>query len=486
MGLRQIINCWRKQEIWLKFSEITAVLHTSCVNYPTEDLWYLKKLGMRWCIPDNVRVELNLLLGSPGLYGENARLILQFAQDCGMAGRRADGGKWDLEQLYRHCKRGVKPDTICYGAMLFLFGDLAKQNEFLENAVSLAGHYVLVGTGWDCVIGCSGRIHELSCDQEMLRKSAKAFWSDARVHKVGNTVERNPLEQLRRIYTVKASGTTRYTGLHAAQFRKTGDGGSYGRIFEMSLFEGKLLKVYKKEMALRGEDIGKLNALALHGVSMGHLPLAMPEEMLCWTNEKHENILIGYVMKKLRGSPIRSYCTIGWEAVRDPYDVLRTIARILVELHCRHILVNDLSYNNILVGEDGSVSVVDCDSFQICDYPGGLMTPLYRHPQVSMQNANRCLRQPRYEYFALAVLMFQCVMHADPLPPNLKGSEAMPTWDNMEFPLEWNSISCDKIDKNVFAAWREQDDAFRKVFSDIFHFRTDCSVGALMREMGLV
>ena len=83
MGLRQIINCWRKQEIWLKFSEITAVLHTSCVNYPTEDLWYLKKLGMRWCIPDNVRVELNLLLGSPGLYGENARLILQFAQDCG-------------------------------------------------------------------------------------------------------------------------------------------------------------------------------------------------------------------------------------------------------------------------------------------------------------------------------------------------------------------------------------------------------------------
>lgn len=486
MGLWQILNQWKREDEWLDLSEITVVLHTSCVSYTPDDLRCLETARMRWCIPDNVRVELNMLTDCPDALGENARRILRNAGRFGTPGRCVDGKRiWDLEQLYKGCARKVRPEDICCGAMLFLFGDLAKQNEFLENAVSLPGHYVLAGTNWNCVSGFGNRIQELSTEQERLRKEAAAFWTGKKVTPIGRTATRNPLRKLRRIWTVKGSGRIHLKNLPAGEFHETDKKGNYGELFTASRFSGKLLKVYKKDKALRGNDIAKMNFLTLYGESLAHLPLAMPEELLKWINEQDEEILIGYVMKTLSGRPIRYYCNNGWDELDDPYRALRSTAKILVELHCRHILVNDLSYNNILVDDEGNAGLVDCDSFQITEYPGGQMTEIYRHPGVCVKTCDTCLRQPRYEYFAFAVLMYQCVMHNDPLLIRHADPDVIPSWETREFPLDWNVTGSENVNSGILDAWRGQDEPTRKAFSDIFHFRADYSIGALMRELGL-
>lgn len=488
MGLREILTAWRKQNCWFDSSELTAVLHTSCVNYSPEDLRYLERMGVRWCIPDNVRVELSMLCGCPGNYGSNAAVILRNAERSGLAGRMADGETiWDLERLYRNCAQKVQPDEICYGTMLFLFGDLAKQHEFLEHAVSLPGHYVLVGgdRSWNCVSGWGGRICSLSAEQDTLAQAARNFWSGPRVRPVGNTIGRNPMKELRRIEFFYGNGEYVKEGFHpSGMYRETDMSGTYGNIYTYSQFPGMLLKIYKKDAALRGNDVSKMNALAACARDLRHLAVAMPEWLMLDRDEDH--LLIGYGMKVLRGKPLRYYYHNAWENIREPEEVLRDLARILVELHCRHILVNDLSYNNVLVDESGRVGLVDCDSFQYCDFPGGCITEIYRHPQVCAAECQACLRQPRHEYFAFAILLYQCIMLCDPLLCRGADPDMTPNWENREFPLEWDARHTEKVNCSVLEWWKSQDDAFRRAFADIFHFRADYSIGALMRELGLV
>jgi serine/threonine protein kinase len=87
------------------------------------------------------------------------------------------------------------------------------------------------------------------------------------------------------------------------------------------------------------------------------------------------------------------------------------IAEAFRWLHAIHVRIGDVNPSNILVADDGSVTVIDCDSFQIPGphghqpYPCTVGSPEYTAPEID--DFRRQFRSQDSDNFALAVLLYQ-------------------------------------------------------------------------------
>ena len=87
------------------------------------------------------------------------------------------------------------------------------------------------------------------------------------------------------------------------------------------------------------------------------------------------------------------------------------IAEALRGLHATHVRIGDVNPSNILVDDDGAVTLIDCDSFQIPGPPGRqpypcvVGSPEYTAPEIN--DFQRQFRSQDSDNFALAVLLYQ-------------------------------------------------------------------------------
>ena len=87
------------------------------------------------------------------------------------------------------------------------------------------------------------------------------------------------------------------------------------------------------------------------------------------------------------------------------------IAEAFRQLHTIHVRIGDVNPLNILVSDDGSVMLIDCDSFQIPHPSGGqpypcvVGSPEYTAPEID--DFRRQFRSQDSDNFALAVLLYQ-------------------------------------------------------------------------------
>ena len=87
------------------------------------------------------------------------------------------------------------------------------------------------------------------------------------------------------------------------------------------------------------------------------------------------------------------------------------IAEAFRWLHTIHVRIGDVNPSNILVSDDGSVMLIDCDSFQIPGPPGHqpypcvVGSPEYTAPEIN--DFQRQFRSQDSDNFALAVLLYQ-------------------------------------------------------------------------------
>ncbi len=90
--------------------------------------------------------------------------------------------------------------------------------------------------------------------------------------------------------------------------------------------------------------------------------------------------------------------------------VAANLARAVAQVHERGHVIGDLNHGNALVGSDGTVRLIDCDSFQIRD--GGRVftcdvgVPLFTPPELSGRAFRGLRRQADHDGFGLAVLLF--------------------------------------------------------------------------------
>ena len=107
------------------------------------------------------------------------------------------------------------------------------------------------------------------------------------------------------------------------------------------------------------------------------------------------------------------------------------IARAFAVIHAHGHVVGDVNHGNLLVGMDGTVMLIDCDSFQVvmgtnvfsCD----VGVPLFTASELHGRPLRGLVRTPNHDYFGLAVLLFHLLyMGRHPFAGKFLGQGEMP------------------------------------------------------------
>jgi DNA-binding helix-hairpin-helix protein with protein kinase domain len=107
------------------------------------------------------------------------------------------------------------------------------------------------------------------------------------------------------------------------------------------------------------------------------------------------------------------------------------IARAFAVVHEQGHVVGDVNHGNLLVGPDGTVMLIDCDSFQIgtgaCIFTCDVGVPLFTAPELQGRAFRGLLRSPNHDRFGLAVLLFHLLyMGRHPFAGRYLGPGDMP------------------------------------------------------------
>jgi DNA-binding helix-hairpin-helix protein with protein kinase domain len=111
--------------------------------------------------------------------------------------------------------------------------------------------------------------------------------------------------------------------------------------------------------------------------------------------------------------------------------VAANIARAFAVVHEQGHVLGDVNHGNLLVGADGTVMLIDCDSFQIgngtnvftCD----VGVPLFTAPELHGRTFRGLVRTANHDRFGLAVLLFHLLyMGRHPFAGRYVGAGDMP------------------------------------------------------------
>ena len=90
--------------------------------------------------------------------------------------------------------------------------------------------------------------------------------------------------------------------------------------------------------------------------------------------------------------------------------VARNLSRAFIVLHARNHLMGDVSSRNVMVSKNGTVRLIDTDSFQITvqnqSYPCPVGTPEFTPPELQGQSFGTLIRNQQHDLFGLAQLIF--------------------------------------------------------------------------------
>ena len=195
-----------------------------------------------------------------------------------------------------------------------------------------------------------------------------------------------------------------------------GSGGE-AKVYQVKGNRRLVAKVYHQPTTERGE---KLRAMLSHppadpGASQGRVSIAWPVDVLTDAS----GAVVGYLMPALRGTyPFSVVYHPGARRQSLPagFDyryLLRTahnLSAAVAAIHDMGYVIGDLNDCNILVQPDATVTIIDCDSFQVGPYLCLVGRPEFTAPEVAGMNLSATGRTVEQDRFALAVLVYQLLM----------------------------------------------------------------------------
>jgi DNA-binding helix-hairpin-helix protein with protein kinase domain len=111
--------------------------------------------------------------------------------------------------------------------------------------------------------------------------------------------------------------------------------------------------------------------------------------------------------------------------------VAANVVRAFAVVHEEGHVIGDVNHGNLLVGRDATVTLIDCDSFQVragselftCD----VGVPLFTPPELQGKSLRGCMRSQNHDRFGLAILLFQLLyMGRHPFAGRYSGAGEMP------------------------------------------------------------
>lgn len=188
--------------------------------------------------------------------------------------------------------------------------------------------------------------------------------------------------------------------------------GGEGAVFEVQGASLHVAKIYlKPPPPLKVEKLAMMARAAkpnLLGVA------AWPLESLV---DEHK-VVRGFLMPRVSGredlhelySPKSRAETFPDADFRFVVRVATNLARAFATLHAHGHVIGDVNHGNALVGHDGTVMLIDCDSMQTRDrvkaYPCDVGVPLFTAPELQGKDFRGLRRSANHDRFGLAVLLF--------------------------------------------------------------------------------
>jgi DNA-binding helix-hairpin-helix protein with protein kinase domain len=193
--------------------------------------------------------------------------------------------------------------------------------------------------------------------------------------------------------------------------RQLGRGGE-GTVYEIA--GGKLVaKIYAR--APSPNKIEKLRAMSRQATPELLRTAAWPMDLL----EDHTHRVRGFLMPRVAAredvhqlySPKSRRRAFAQADVRFLVRTAANLARAFATMHAAGHVIGDVNHGNALIGRDGTVVLIDCDSFQVRDTAGRVFTcdvgvPLFTAPELQNRVYRGLKRSRPQDGFGLAVLLF--------------------------------------------------------------------------------
>lgn len=188
--------------------------------------------------------------------------------------------------------------------------------------------------------------------------------------------------------------------------------GGEGAVHEIAGMPGRVAKIYTKPPdALK---LAKLTAMASVGDAQLLKVAAWPVDLLV----DERGTMKGFVMPRIASradihelySPKSRASEFPEADLRFLLHVAMNIARAVATVHQHGHVIGDINHGSILVGREGTVVLIDCDSFQVtaggrtftCD----VGVPLFTPPELHDKPFRGLSRTANHDAFGLAVMLF--------------------------------------------------------------------------------
>lgn len=197
---------------------------------------------------------------------------------------------------------------------------------------------------------------------------------------------------------------------------KLGEGGE-GAVYRLATNSAVAVKVYKA--ALTPDRVAKIRALAAMTRSDVERFTAWPAGLVL--NELDQPIgLLLPVVERARdihhlynpGSRRKHFPEADW---RFLIHVSTNLARAFAAVHQLGLVIGDVNHGSVLVARDGTLRLIDVDSFQV-PAPNGqpllctVAVPLFQPPELVGADLRSVVRTPQHDAFGLAVLIFHLLL----------------------------------------------------------------------------
>jgi DNA-binding helix-hairpin-helix protein with protein kinase domain len=188
--------------------------------------------------------------------------------------------------------------------------------------------------------------------------------------------------------------------------------GGEGTVYEIVGQPNALAKIYNRPMS--GERSAKISAMTSAATSELFDLCAWPKSLL-----SRRGTPIGLVMPRFDGrkelhvlhgpkSRKSAFPHVGFDFL---VLVALNLAKSVAKLHDAGIVIGDVNERGFLASADGTVRVIDCDSFQVNlagrTFPCDVGVPDYTPPELQGGSLTQMVRTIQHDCFGLAVLIFK-------------------------------------------------------------------------------
>lgn len=226
----------------------------------------------------------------------------------------------------------------------------------------------------------------------------------------------------------------------------------------------------------------------MHQYKVNIKGLCWPEELLYLKNShSNESIFVGYLMREGYGYTLESAIhSIGitekfpnWTRI-ELVKLCLSILKVIKELHKCNIILGDINGGNILVRNYDDVYFIDCDSFQIGQYPCPVGKDEFTPKELIHKNFDSILRTKEHDMFAVTVLMFE-ILFLGQHPYSYKGGTSIV--DNIQksfFPYRFEGEKGNYVPDGIWRfIWSNTTYYIKQTFSDCFAYNKRLTIEQL-------